>query len=39
MKYSINPTGSIPYNTKVMIAPNTDPLVLVASAAAIMKAT
>jgi len=39
MKYKINPTGSSPYSTKVIPAPSSVPMGLVASATAIMKAT
>ena len=39
MKYSIRLIGSTPYSTKVMAAPSKVPLLLVASAAAIMTAT
>jgi hypothetical protein len=35
----MSPIGNSPYNTKVMMAPSTVPLLLVASAAAIMSAT
>jgi len=39
MKYRINPTGSRPYRTSVMMAPRMEPLVAVASATLIMTAT
>jgi hypothetical protein len=39
MKYMINPTGITPYNKNVKTAPNTVPLVFVASATLIIKAT
>lgn len=39
IKYTAKPTGSRPYNTKVTNAPSTLPLLLVASAMAIIKAT
>jgi hypothetical protein len=39
MMYSMSPMGRSPYSTKVMSAPSTVPLLLVASAAAIMSAT
>jgi hypothetical protein len=39
MKYKIKPMGKTPYKTKVMRAPRRVPLLLVASATAIIKAT
>jgi hypothetical protein len=39
MKYRIKPIGKTPYNTKVMRAPRRVPLLFVASATAIIKAT
>ena len=39
MKYKINATGAMPYSKKVNTAPNTLPLLLVASATLIMRTT
>jgi len=39
MKYIIRATGSTPYSKKVKMAPSTDPVVLVASATLIIRAT
>jgi hypothetical protein len=39
MKYKTKPIGKTPYKTKVMRAPSKLPLLLVASATAIIKAT
>ncbi len=39
MKYMMSPTGSSPYSTNVTLAPSTVPVVLVASATAIIIVT